>query len=162
MAAQPDDTRFPPFAVTRAAIEQIESLGGAVRIDVVDGGCCGQTYDFSTADGGGPAGDDTAYGCPGAWLVVGARAAAVLDGATLDYAERLKPPRFRVIANPSTEHVCACRRSFGRVWPGPGQRACRAYQPMPWDTTFEPPRSWQRQTGYDEGAAGGAASDDGG
>ena len=167
MTATADTTVFPPFTVTRAAIDQLTVLGGAVRIDVEDGGCSGATYTFAQVNphepvrsgepsgaadpraGGASRTDDTAYGCPGAWLVVSDAAAEVLAGATLDYAARLKPPRFRVLGNPNTAHVCPCRRSFGQEWPGPRQPTCRSYQPMPWDETFDPPTAWKRQTGYD-------------
>lgn len=71
-----------------------------------------------------------------------------MTGATLDYRTTFKPPRFRVLANPSTEHTCACRRSFGQPWPGPGQPTCRSYEPMPWDEEFEPPQDWVRRTGW--------------
>lgn len=143
-------TLLPPFTVTRAAIDEIEVLGGAVRIDVEEGGCCGSTYTFTLLDGEQePTDDEDRFGCPGAWLVVGNRAAQVLSGATLDYGGRLKPPRFRVINNPNTPQLCSCRRSFGRPWPGPGQPACRSYLPMTWDQDFEPPDRWRRQTGYD-------------
>lgn len=146
MATSTDQALFPPFTVTRAAIEQLTALGGAVRIDIEDGGCCGTTYVFNQVDPESASG--TAYGCPGAWLIVSDTAASVLSGATLDYSERVKPPRFRIIGNPNTEHVCACRRSYGQPWPGPGQPTCRSYQPMPWDTTYDPPRQWKRRTGY--------------
>lgn len=143
-------TTFPPFTVTRAAIDQIEVLGGAVRIDVKPGGCCGSTYTFDlVTDDDHLAADDERFGCPGAWLVVGAEAGMILPGATLDYAGRLKPPRFRVINNPNTAEVCSCRRSFGKPWPGPGQPGCRSYFPMPWDSTYDPPGPWKRQTGYE-------------
>lgn len=75
-------------------------------------------------------------------------AAPVLTCATLDYSGRLRPPRFRVINNPNTEHVCPCRRSFGQPWPGPRQATCRCYQPMPWDSTYDPPAEWKRRTGW--------------
>ena len=144
-----EPTTYPPFDVTRAAIDQIESLGGAVLIDVEPGGCCGRTDAFSQADPAAiPRAGDVRYGCPGAWLIVAATAAAVLPGATLDYSSRLKPPRFRVIANPNTAEVCACRRSFGAPWPGPGQPQCRSYHPMPWDEHYDPPPAWKRQTGW--------------
>lgn len=144
-----DETSFPPFTVTRAAIGQIESLGGCVRIDVEDGGCCGTTYVYSRDDGDAPLDPgDQRFGCPGAWLVVGAGVAPYLPGATLDYSDRLKPPRFRVVSNPNLEHVCACRRSFGRPWPGPRQPTCRSYAPMPWDEKYEPPTDWARRTGW--------------
>lgn len=140
---------FPPFQVTRAAIDEIERLGGALRIELEEGGCCGLTYtyaklptDYTLAPG------DQQYGCPGAWLIVGGRVAALLPGAKLDYSDRIKPPRFRVIGNPNTPEICACRRSFGQPWPGPRQPTCRSYLPMPWDTQYDPPRQWKRQTGY--------------
>lgn len=135
-----DQTTFPPFTVTRTAIDEIVALGGAVRVDAEDGGCCGTAYVFTQLDECVPLDDgDARYGCPGAWLVVGSRVAPVLHGATLDYGVRLKPPRFRVLQNSSTDDVCACRRSFGRPWPGPGEPTCRSYLPMPWDSTYEPP-----------------------
>lgn len=148
------ETVLPPFTVTRAAIDEITSLSGAIRIDLAEGGCCGTTYVFSQEDLEGSEVGDTPYGCPGAWLIVSSTAAAVLPGATLDYSGRLKPPRFRILGNPNTEHMCACRRSFGQPWPGPRQPTCRSYQPMPWDTSYDPPLRWKRQTGY------GAATDD--
>lgn len=143
------DTAFPPFQVTQAAVDKIASLGGAVRIDVEAGGCCGTTYRFDVVEAGvTQERRDRRFGCPGAFLFVSERAAEVLPGSTLDYSARVKPPRFRVVRNPNTAEVCACRRSFGSPWPGPGEPACRAYAPMPWDSTYEPPAEWQRQTGY--------------
>jgi len=143
-----DVTVLPPFDVTRAAIDQLETLGGCVLIDVHDGGCCGSTYVFAAVAPEALPADARRYGCPGAWLAVGPAAAEVLPGATLDYAARLKPPRFRVLRNPNTAHVCACRRSFGEPWPGPRQPGCRSYEPMPWDDEYDPPIAWKRQTGY--------------
>lgn len=140
---------FPPFAVTPAAVEQIEALGGAVLIDVEAGGCCGSTYAFRVVeDPDAAVVESDRYGCPGAWLFVGTGVREVMPGATLDYSSRLKPPRFRVLRNPNTDDVCACRRSFGSPWPGPGQPGCRSYSPMPWDTEFDPPSRWKKQTGY--------------
>lgn len=150
-----ETTVLPPFAVTRTAIEAIEALGGAVRIDLRAGGCCGTTYAFSQVDAGSDvdAGSevdpgDTRYGCPGAWLVVSGVAGPVLEGATLDYGARLRPPRFRILGNPNLDQVCPCRRSFGEPWPGPRQPTCAAYQPMPWDREYQPPMDWQRRTGW--------------
>ncbi|WP_161958502.1 HesB/IscA family protein [Ornithinimicrobium cavernae] len=149
--APPPELVLPPFTVTRAAISQIEALGGSLRIDAEDGGCSGTTYEFA-AHGRVRADAETLetdarYGCPGAWLLVGERAAGVLPGATLDYSARLRPPRFRVIRNPNTPDTCPCRRSFGAPWPGPGQPTCRSYDPMPWDSEDDSPRHPRRQTG---------------
>ncbi len=124
------ETTLPPFAVTAAAIRQLEHLGGSARVDIEDGGCCGRTYVFTRE----PAGQgDARYGCPGAELYVSAAAGAVLAGATLDYSDRIKPPRFRVIRNPNTPERCPCNRSFGHAWPGRGQPGCRSRCSMPWD-----------------------------
>lgn len=148
-----DTTVLPPFTVSRAAVDAIVELGGAVRVDLVAGGCCGTAYAFSLVDpGSAEVADDERYGCPGAWLFVSPAAGAVLEGATLDYGARLKPPRFRIPRNPNVTHTCACRRSFGNPWPGPGQPTCQSYLPMPWDEDYEPPRRWQRQTGWTSSA----------
>lgn len=143
------ETRFPSFTVTEAAVDAIASLGGAVLVDLEDGGCCGTAYAYRLVDADSPApADSERYGCDGAWLHVSPAADTVLEGATLDYGVRLKPPRFRVVRNPNTPETCSCRRSFGAPWPGPGQPGCRSYMPMPWDTDYEPPAAWRRQTGY--------------
>lgn len=123
------ETTYPPFAVTTAAVEQIEAVGGAVRVDLQAGGCCGSTYVF-TAEPAARA--DLTFGCPGALLAVSRGALQVLTGAKLDYSGRMKPPRFRVIGNPNTPERCPCNRSFGDQWPGRGQPDCRARTPMPW------------------------------
>lgn len=125
------ETTWPPFAVTPAAVRQIEAVGGTVRVDVAAGGCCGLTYEFTP---GPPAGDDHGFGCPGAVLSVSGTALPLLTGAKLDYSDRIKPPRFRVLGNPNTPERCPCNRSFGAEWPGRGQPDCRAAAPMPWDT----------------------------
>lgn len=124
------ETSFPPFGVSAAAVEQIEAVGGSVRVDIEAGGCCGSAYVF-TAE---PAAEsDHAFGCPGAVLAVSRSALPVLTGARLDYSPRVKPPRFRVIGNPNTPKRCPCNRSFGEQWPGRGEPDCRATTPMPWD-----------------------------
>lgn len=116
--------------VTPQAVEQIEQVGGSVRLDVNDAGCCGLAYAYA-ADA--PVPGDRRYGCPGAWLVVSTAAERVLAGARLDYGAGLKPPRFRVTGNPNTFERCPCNRSFGSPWPGRGQPQCQARTPMPWD-----------------------------
>ena len=124
------ETVFPPFTVTAAAIRQLEVMGGRARVDIQDGGCCGQVYVFT--QGPGDETDDR-YGCSGAELFVSAAACAALTGATLDYSSSIKPPRFRVLKNPNTPRRCPCNRSFGRDWPGRGQPGCAARTPMPWE-----------------------------
>jgi iron-sulfur cluster assembly accessory protein len=126
----PEETVFPPFRVSEAAVSQIVAVGGSVRIDIAAGGCCGRKYVF-TADR--PDAGDQVFGCPGAALALSPVALATMTGARLDYGARLKPPRFRVLANPNTPLRCPCSRSFGAEWPGSGQPDCQSYVPMPWD-----------------------------
>ena len=125
------DPVLPPFTVTRAAIGKIEQLGGRTRIDLEAGGCSGNTYFFTTDQA---LESDAVYGCVGAKLIVSATVQPILEGATLDYSDRITPPRFRVINNPNTPLRCPCNRSFGRQWPGKGQPGCRARTAMPWDS----------------------------
>jgi Fe-S cluster assembly iron-binding protein IscA len=83
--------RFRRSGCRPRAVEQIEAVGGSVRVDVEAGGCCGSTYVFTA----GPADQsDHAFGCPGAVLAVSRSALPVLTGARLDYSGRVKPPRF--------------------------------------------------------------------
>ncbi len=121
-------TRLPPFQVSRTAVDQISTVGGTVRIDIEDGGCCGSTWVFSQGEA---ASSDQVFGCPGALLAVSAAALALLVEARLDYGAGLKPPRYRVLGTPGER--CPCNRSFGQPWPGRGQPDCRAATPMPWD-----------------------------
>jgi iron-sulfur cluster assembly accessory protein len=115
---------------SRSQAGQIEAAGGSVRIDIVGGGCCGRKYVFSA---GAPDGDDQVFGCPGATLAVSPVALATMTGAKLDYGAALKPPRFRILANPDTPLRCPCNRSFGAEWPGRDQPDCQSQLPMPWD-----------------------------
>jgi hypothetical protein len=62
-----EETVFPPFRVSPAAVSQIEAVGGSVRIDISAGGCCGRRYVF-TADQ--PDADDEVFGCTGATLAL--------------------------------------------------------------------------------------------
>jgi Fe-S cluster assembly iron-binding protein IscA len=122
------ETRRPTFPVSRNAIDQITAVGGTVRIDVEDGGCCGLTWVFTQDE---QQDSDELFGCPGAVLAVSAATYPLLVESRLDYGARLKPPRYRVLSTPG--ELCPCRRSFGRPWPGRGQPDCRAATAMPWD-----------------------------
>lgn len=43
-----EETVLPPVAVTPAAIRQLETVGGTVRVDLAATGCCGTTYPWTT------------------------------------------------------------------------------------------------------------------
>ena len=145
---------LPAFRVTKTAVDQIEALGGAVRISIVRGGCCGYVFCFTasdTADVPGALEDShSRYGCEGAWLYVSRDADELLESALLDYSPRIRPPRFRVLKNPNTQDVFPCKRSFGALWPGAGHEDCVSYLPMPWDADFDPLAKWKKQTGHSQ------------
>ncbi|HEY9483242.1 MAG TPA: hypothetical protein VIR00_09785 [Micromonosporaceae bacterium] len=69
---KPYRMRFPPFDVTKAAIDEI-GRHGSIRIDLVALGCSGTAYVFDVAD---ESGADEGFGCEGARLVVSAAALA--------------------------------------------------------------------------------------
>jgi len=75
-------TRLPPFQVSRTAVDQMSTVGGTVRIDIEDGGCCGSTWVFSQGEA---ASSVQVFGCPGALLAVSAAALALLveSGSTM-------------------------------------------------------------------------------
>lgn len=119
-----------PLVLTAAARQKITDLGGALRVFLEDGGCCGTAYAFGAEL---PHPGDHVWTDGALTLACPAAARPLLGGAKLDYGARLKPPRFRVLANPNTPLRCACNRSFGRPFPGKVTPQCRAYRPMPWD-----------------------------
>lgn len=112
--------------LTPQAEAKLRELAG-VRLTVEPGGCCGTCYRFRL---GGPVDGDRVV-APG--LALSPEAAAVLQGALLDYGAGLKPPRFRVLRNPNTPVKCPCGRSFGRPFPGKSTPVCEAYRAMDWD-----------------------------
>ena len=104
------------------------ALGGVLRISLEPGGCCGTAYAFALTRQE----NDMVFSEESVELRFSPEAASVLYGATLDYGDRLKPPRFRVLNNPNTPLRCACNRSFGQPFPGRATPDCRASCPMPW------------------------------
>lgn len=123
-------TGYPPFVVTSAAVEQIEVVGGSVRVDVEAGGCSGSTYVFNA----GPAGrSDLSYGCPGAVLAVSRAALSVLAGAKLDYSGRVATAAVPGDRQPELAGAVPVQPVLRRAWPGRGQPDCRATTPMPWN-----------------------------
>lgn len=101
-----------------------------LRIDLAPGGCCGTHYRFAVS---GPVRGDIQRGSDRAPVYLAPEAAALLQGATIDWGPALKPPRFRVLRNGNTACKCPCGRSFGRPYPGKPTPGCQAYVPMPWD-----------------------------
>ncbi len=109
------DLELPPFRVTGPAISQIETVGGVVRIDLVDGSCCGTAYDVGT----GPAQDgDYSFGCEGAPSRQQRRGTC---GAVRRHS------RLRL----TTEATAL--PGAGQPQHARGELDCRAKLPMPWD-----------------------------
>jgi Fe-S cluster assembly iron-binding protein IscA len=113
----PEETVFPPFQVSRAAVSQIEAVGGVVRIDIADGGCCGRKYVFLA---GMPDADDQVFGCPGATLALSPVALAALTGAKLDYGAALNPAAIPCSRQPEYSAALPVqpllRRGVARSW----------------------------------------------
>ncbi|WP_293911700.1 iron-sulfur cluster assembly accessory protein [Deinococcus sp.] len=119
--------------MTSAALEEIRRLGGTLRVGLEAGGCCGASYMFGLRGQPG----DLWFTDADLTLCLSPDALLILSGARLDYGARIKPPRFRVLANPNTPQRCACNRSFGLPFPGKATPQCRAYEPMPWQSRSE-------------------------
>lgn len=115
------------LTLTPTAHTEILSLGGELFISLEAGGCCGMAYQFALVGQG-----EVHLRLGEVSLHLTAAAQAVLNGATLDYGSKLRPPRFRVLRNPNTPLRCACNRSFGSAFPGKKTPQCRAACPMPW------------------------------
>lgn len=126
--------------LTTAAVDQIrrlaagaDRLGSGLRITLQPGGCCGQflyMYLGSRQEG------DVVVEQGGATVLVDPALAPLLEGAILDYGDRLRPPRFR-LKNIRIPHKCACGRSIGSPYRGKSKQ-CRAYEPPPWLSSERP------------------------
>ena len=114
-------------AMVRLLVGQDGRPGAGLRIALEPGGCCGLFY-YMVVDV--PRRGDAVVDAGGVRLLLSPAAARCLDGARLDYSDRLKPPRFRV-QNPQAPDRCPCGRSFGSPWRGRSPD-CRAYEPPPW------------------------------
>lgn len=143
-----EETVFPPFRVSEAAVDQIVAVGGSMRVDITPGGCCGRTYVF-TADA--PDAGDEVFGCPGrglgtqpgrggrhdrgeAGLWCRPEAAAVPRSGESEYAAALPVPPFlwRGMARPRTAGlpgICADAVGLTRAFFRGRQLAISAARP---------------------------------
>lgn len=120
--------------LTESALRQIQRLlaaegrpGYSLRISLQPGGCSGQFIYFGVERK--QEGDHT-IAAGEALIYVDQGLAALLEGVTLDYSDRIRPPRFR-FRNLRADHRCACGRSIGSPYLGKSQQ-CRAYELPPW------------------------------
>ena len=92
--------------------ELIESEGDsslALRVAVKPGGCSGFQYDmFFDSD---VTAQDQQAEYNGVRVVVDSESAALLIGASLDYANGIQEQGFK-ISNPNTQRSCGCGKSF--------------------------------------------------
>lgn len=102
-----------------------------LRIQLLEGGCCGTYYYFSI---------DTIKDKDiiitleeNIKIYINKTDYNKIKGSKLDFKGKLKPPRFSILKNPNNLSKCACGRSFGNTYPGKKTIHCKAYEPMEWD-----------------------------
>jgi iron-sulfur cluster assembly protein/iron-sulfur cluster insertion protein len=109
--------RPSPVTLTDTAVSKVEELLSleegseelALRVAVRPGGCSGYSYDmFFDAE---IADDDVVREFGSVRIVVDPESAALITGATLDYADGLQGAGFH-ITNPNATRTCGCGSSF--------------------------------------------------
>ena len=105
-----------PVRFTDAAAVKIKELlveeenpGLKLRVFVAGGGCSGFQYGFTFDESQDD--DDTALERGGVTMLVDSMSLQYLDGAEVDYQERLEGSQF-VINNPNVTSTCGCGSSF--------------------------------------------------
>ena len=105
-----------PITITDNAAQRILSLAGKkgeagwhLRIAVDGGGCAGFQYDIRMDNQRQP--DDRYFAHQGAEVAVDAVSLPFLDGAVVDYVEKLGSASFE-IRNPQSTSSCGCGSSF--------------------------------------------------
>ena len=104
------------FQVSPSAAQRIahllasEPAGTRLRVAVEGGGCSGfqYRYDFTQTP---PQAEDRIFGTESAPVVVDTTSLEFINGATLDYVERLGAAAFE-ITNPQAKAGCGCGNSF--------------------------------------------------
>lgn len=104
------------LAISDAALERVRELVRSegnpalkLRVSVEGGGCSGFQYGFRLD--AEQAGDDLVFGRDGVGLLVDPVSMQFLEGAQLDYVEKLAGAHF-VIRNPNAKATCGCGTSF--------------------------------------------------
>lgn len=121
-ALPPDDLalHFSPAAI--AEIERLRRRSthpdAPLRLDVVEGGCCGIAYDLSftpetTAPKAVAPESDRGWrgSCGGIPVAIAPAALPLVNGLVLDYSEDLMGGGFR-FQNPNARQTCSCSASF--------------------------------------------------
>ncbi|MFV0338692.1 MAG: HesB/IscA family protein [Chthoniobacterales bacterium] len=93
----------------RGLLEKKGTVGAALRLAVVGGGCSGLQYQMELVDG--PADRDILVESQGARVVVDPKSALFISGSELRYSEDLQKGGFQ-ITNPNAVEHCSCGESF--------------------------------------------------
>ncbi len=108
---------MPVITLTQAAASKVQQLmdrdsreGFGLRVKVVGGGCSGLQYQMMFDDKSGEWDQDE--GQNGVRVLVDAKSAVYLVGATVDYVDDLNGSGFK-IENPNATSTCGCGQSFG-------------------------------------------------
>jgi iron-sulfur cluster assembly protein len=92
---------------------------GAIRVEVIPGGCSGYSYHLAPADAPQPG--DSVVEAHGLKVHLPAKSLLFLVGSVLDYEQTLMSQKF-VFKNPNATSSCSCGESFAAA-PAPGQEA---------------------------------------
>lgn len=115
-AAESAATGAFPVTFSESAVTKIKDLlseennpGLKLRVFVAGGGCSGFQYGFTFDEAQEE--DDMVLDKEGITVLVDAMSLQYLDGAEVDYQERLEGSQF-VISNPNVTSTCGCGSSF--------------------------------------------------
>ena len=108
-----DSATLSPFRLTDRAAARISEITaaqhGALRVEVLAGGCNGFQYRFDLDQS--PAEDDVVIEHAGAKVFIDPSSLDLLAGSELDYTDALMGSHFAV-KNPNAASSCGCGTSF--------------------------------------------------
>jgi iron-sulfur cluster assembly protein len=93
-----------------ALLAKAGNTSGAIRVEVIPGGCSGFSYHIAPAQGE-PALGDNVVEAHGIKVQIPAKSLLYLVGTTLDYEQTLMSQKF-VFKNPNATASCSCGESF--------------------------------------------------
>jgi iron-sulfur cluster insertion protein len=100
----------PRAADALRSVQSAKNASGfGIRVQVVAGGCAGYLYDLSLVESGGDG--DERFESEGLTVWVDRRAASVIEGLMIDYAQTSYGEGF-VFTNPKARGQCGCGASF--------------------------------------------------
>jgi iron-sulfur cluster assembly protein len=107
---------MPVLTLTEAAAEKVKQLRerddrgmAALRLKVVGGGCSGLQYQLMFDDEAAEWDQESVQN--GVRVLVDAKSAVYMAGATVDYVDDLSGSGFK-IENPNATSTCGCGQSF--------------------------------------------------